>query len=62
MRGKRYCVLQKNVVKNKTLFQLIQIKFLASENHSLQFFQIPFSEKIILGKSFIPASGNLFSV
>ena len=62
MRGKRYCVLQKNVVKNKTLFQLIQIKFLASENHSLQFFQIPFNENIILSKSFIPASGNLFSV
>ena len=62
MCGKRYCVLQKKVVKSKTLFQLIQIKFLASENHSLPYFQISCSENIFLNEPFIPASGTLFSI
>ena len=62
MRVKHYCVLQKQVVQSKTLFQLIQIKFLASGNHSLQFSQIPYSENIFLNKSFIPATGNLVFV
>ena len=62
MRVKHYCVLQKQVVKSKTLFQLTQIKFLASENHSFQFSQIPYSENTFLNKSFIPASGKLFSL
>ena len=51
MRGKRYYILQKKVIKSKTLFQLIQIKFLASGNHSLQFFQIQYTENIFLNKS-----------
>ena len=62
IRGKLYKILQKKAIKNKTLFQLIQIKFLASKNHSLQFFQIPYSENIFLSEYFSPASGNLFSV
>ena len=62
MRGKRFCVLQKKAVKSKTLFQLIQIKFLASEKHSFQYFQISYNENIFLNRSFIPASGNLISV
>ena len=47
-----------------------QTKFLASENHSFQFFQIllppevtfPSSENIFFKESFIPAGGELFSV
>ena len=62
MRVKHYCVLQKQVVKSKTLFQLTQSKFLANENHSLQFSQIPYRENTFLNEYFIPASGNLLSV
>ena len=69
MRGNSCYVLRKQVVR-KTLFQLIYTKFMASENHVLPFFKILLplkatfssSEDIIFNESFIPTSGNLFSV